>query len=72
MVESHDDFEWIVRALRGARAPRRSGRETRTGYESVDQIFERRTASKEKRKRLMVLLAQMIPLVIVLLWLLLA
>ncbi|MDG6964898.1 MAG: hypothetical protein JRN27_06795 [Nitrososphaerota archaeon] len=70
MAEKRDDFAWIFDLLgkREGRAAPRSGE----GYETVDQIFERRTRQKRTWKAVARLIIQLLPLIIMVVLLYLA
>lgn len=68
MAGKRDDFAWILELLHETRrgSPRRSQRGA--GYETVEELFERRTNRRKKWKSIIVLLLQIaLPFIIFLL-----
>lgn len=62
-----DDFAWIVDLVSSRRrAPARS-RPGREGYENVEQILDRRAQAKRRRKAILQLLLQMLPILFMIL-----
>lgn len=72
MAESRDDFEWIVRALKGMGEGPRRGSGGRSGYETVDQIFERRQRKRARGAVILRLAIEIIPIVLMIIFLMLS
>lgn len=68
MKKGRDDFEWLVRSLKGRgredRRPRRVYGERR--YETVDELVERRGRKRSKSAQVLVLLLEMLPFLLML------
>lgn len=72
MTEKRDDFAWLLEVLRGRRENPHRQRGGRQEYETVDQIFERRTARKRTWKTILLFLIEIIPPLLVFIILLLS
>lgn len=68
-MTDQDDFAWTIESLRRLMDGRGRARLRTTAgpYESVDEIFERRTRAKGKRAFGLMILIWLIPLLLVLL-----
>lgn len=69
MAKRRDDFAWIVELMKGTRRPQVRIDAVRQGYESVDQIFERRTRKKKSLGRFIILLIELLPFIMMFIYL---